>query len=134
MSAVEGMLLAWQIAHNLQQLRSDMVDNARVHTDRLNAGQPVADVRTDMVACFQAYSRRVGWVEDVVSAPARKEKIATGFAPWPGAAAEVEQRATAARAIITNISGMPRNTRAELLAICDVVRGAVTRADMLWID
>jgi hypothetical protein len=132
MAALGGFLLAWQIAHNLQQLRSDMIDNARAHADALNAGLPVADIRTDMVSCFQEYHRRIGWVEKVLADTGRRERLSAGFAPWPGAVVEVEQMAAAARAITTTIADMPRTTRAQLLTICAAVRDGVTRADMLW--
>jgi hypothetical protein len=134
MSAIAGFLLAWQIAHNLQQLRSDMLDNARAHADRLNAGLPVADVRTDMVSCFQEYTRRIGWVENVLADTGRRTRLSDGLAPWPDAVVEVEQMAAAARAITTTIADMPRTTRAQLLDICATVRDGVTRADMLWND
>jgi hypothetical protein len=132
MSAIAGFLLAWQIAHNLQQLRSDMIDNAKAHADALIAGQPVAEIRTDMVACFQEYHRRIGWVEKVLADTGRRERLAAGLAPWPGAVVEVEQMAASARAITAAISDMPRTTRAQLLTICAAVRDGVTRADMLW--
>jgi len=132
MNILECFLLLWQVAQNMQQLRSDVVGNATAHAAALAGGAKVADVRADLAACAEQYDRRIQWMESLLADEGRRAKLAYALSPWPDAMAEVDRQAGEARMLITLWQSRPTDTAEEIQALCAEAQHLVSKADMLW--
>lgn len=122
-----------QVQQNLIGLQRDMATNARTHKAMAQAKSPdAATLRSFVADCATQYLRRLQWVIDLRSDPARRTRLVEAAVAYGWAESDLVDVVTDLRAAAIALRGAPRSTYAEIIAACDAVIATVDMPESLW--
>lgn len=122
-----------QIEQNLTGLQRDMHNNALSHKAMAQAQSPALAVLQSFVAdCVAQYLRRLQWIIDLRSDPARRQRLVDMLASAGWTEQEVIDYVTALRNAAIALRDAPRATFAQINNACDAMTAAVDKPESLW--
>ena len=122
-----------QILRNLTGLQLDMVRNAQTHKAMAQAQSPaLAVLQTFIADCVTEYQRRLQWVQDITSTPARRTALVNALTRIGCAESDVVDLYQALRNAANALGSANKNNYAQIITACDAVLSAVDKPESLW--
>lgn len=132
MSALQNFRLVIQTIQNLENLRTDMVNNANEHLTMLANGVEIDKIAGFINDCATEYLKRIQWQQSILDTPLRRSNLSAGLAIIGSSLAEVGAVATPIRNRALELAAAPKKTAEDITAACNIILTNVEKSDSVW--